>query len=88
MSALIDLFDASGLEDIDSRAIEFQLTFKDFDDYWTTQTAEERTRSFPNLTDTDVERLKASLRNSLPTDDAGGIAYTAWANAVKGRVPA
>ena len=88
MSGLIDLFDGSGLEDIDSRPIEFQLTFKDFDDYWTTQTAVERTRSFPNLTDTEVERLKAALRNSLPTDAGGGIAYPARANAVKGRVPA
>ena len=86
IGALIDLFDASGLEDIEGRSIEIQLTFKDFDDYWTTQTAEARTRVFPNLTDTDVERLKASLQDTLSTDADGGIAYTAQANAVKGRV--
>ncbi len=88
MSALIDVFDGSGLEDIDSRPLEFQCTFNDFDDYWARQTAEEQTRSFPNLADTDVDRIKASLRNSLPTDAAGAIAYTARATAVKGRVPA
>ncbi len=87
IGALIDLFVASGLEDIDGRSIEIQLTFKDFDDYWTSQTAEARKRSLRNLTDTDVERLKSSLRNTLPTDADGGIAYMARANAVNGRVP-
>ena len=87
IGALMDLFDASGLEDIDGRSIEFQLTFKDFDDYWTSQTAEARKRSFRNLSDADVERLKDSLRNTLSTDADGGIAYMARANAVKGHVP-
>ncbi len=86
IGALMDLFDASGLEDIDGRGIEFRLTFKDFDDYWATQTAEFSKLIFPTLTDTDVERLESSLRNTLPTDADGGIAYMARANAVKGRV--
>ena len=34
-----------------------------------------------------VERLKAYLREHLPTDRNGRIAYAARANAVKGSVP-
>lgn len=88
IGALMDLFDASGLEDIDGRGIEFQLTFESFDDYWASQTAQASKRSFRNFADTDVERLKDSLRNTLPTAADGGVAYKARANAVKGRVPA
>ncbi len=88
IGALMDLFDASGLEDIDGRGIEFQLTFENFDDYWASQTAQASKRSFGKFTDTDVERLKDSLRNTLPTAADGGVAYKARASAVKGRVPA
>ena len=37
---------------------------------------------------TGVERLKSDLRESLPKDKDGRVAYKARANAVKGRVPA
>ena len=87
IGALVDLFDASGLEDIEGRSIEIQLTFENFDDYWASQTAEVRKQSFRILPDTDVERINSSLRDTLPTDADGGIAYTARANAVKARVP-
>ncbi len=87
VGALMELFDASGLADIAGRAMEFRLAFKDFDDYWATQTAEARRQTFPNLTGTEVEKTKSSLRNTLPTDADGAIAYVARANVVKGRVP-
>ena len=63
-------------------------TFADFDDFWTT------TRTTPGLnsiiaamTSDDVERLKARMRERLPADADGRIAYAARANAVKGRQP-
>jgi hypothetical protein len=34
-----------------------------------------------------VAELQANLRERLPTDHSGRIAYPARANAVKGRVP-
>ena len=83
IEALTELFDASGLVDIKSSSIEIQLIYKDFDDYWSSQTAQ----TIPNMTDTDVERLQSILRERLPVDKDGQISYMARANAVKGRVP-
>ena len=39
------------------------------------------------MTKPEVERVKAYLREQLPTDQAGRIGYKARANAAKGRVP-
>jgi SAM-dependent methyltransferase len=82
IEALIELFDASGLEDIESSSIEIQLKFEDFDDYWSAQAAE----TVWDMTDADVERVKALLRERLPSDENGQISYAARANAVRGRV--
>ncbi|MFT5439469.1 MAG: ubiquinone/menaquinone biosynthesis C-methylase UbiE [Alphaproteobacteria bacterium] len=83
IEGLTELFETSGLEAIDSRSIESQFIFKDFDDYWSSQTGE----TIRDLSDADVKRLKAFLRDSLPTDENGQISYTARANAIRGRVP-
>jgi hypothetical protein len=40
------------------------------------------------MSEPDIVRLKAYLRQHLPTDRNGRIAYPARANAVKGLVPA
>jgi len=82
IDSLVDLFSAAGLEGVDSCPIEIQLDFKDFDDFWSVQTAE-----YQDMTASDEERLKASLRERFPTDESGRIRYMARANAVKGRVP-
>jgi hypothetical protein len=39
------------------------------------------------MSEPDVAALQAHLREHLPTDRSGRIAYPARANAVKGRVP-
>ena len=83
IEGLTELFDASGLEAIDSRSIESQFIFKDFDDYWSSQTGE----TIRDLTDADVKRLKAVLRERLPSDENGQISYMARANAIRGQVP-
>ena len=89
IGALINLFDASGLENATGRSIEIQRTFKDFDEFWTAQNAyaNRYVQAIRNMSETDLERFKASLRERLPTDAAGRIAYMARANTVKGRVP-
>ncbi len=83
IEALMGLFDASGLEDTESRSFEIQFKFRDFDDYWFSQSA----NTIRDMNDADVKRLKALLRDSLPPDENGQISYGARANAVKGRVP-
>jgi SAM-dependent methyltransferase len=83
IEGLIDLFDASGLEDIESRSIDLQLNFQDFDDYWSSQAGQ----TIRNMESADVERLKTLLRERLPADEQGQISFTARANAIWGRVP-
>ncbi len=84
LDALTALFDASGLVDIDKRSIEIQLVYEDFDDYWSSQTAE----NIGDMTEAEVQRLKTLLRERLPADPNGQISYRARANAVRGLVPA
>ncbi len=86
---LTDLFDASNLDGIASCPIEIQVTFKDFDDYWTSQTqlANRFVRAVRAMAANQLEQLKASLREQLSTDGDDRIAYMARASAVKGRVP-
>ncbi len=88
LDILGDLFEASGLDGIASHMIEIQPTFNDFDDYWASQTllANRYVRAIRKMSKTDVDRLKASLRERLADED-GRIVYTARAVAIKGQVP-
>lgn len=88
IGALRNLFNASGLGNVTGRSIEIQLAFRDFDEFWTAQTgiANRSVQAIRKMTETDVERLKASLRDRLPTDGDGCITYMARANAVKGQL--
>lgn len=83
IEGLMDLYDASGLEDIESSAIEFKLDFIDFDDYWTSQTGD----TVADMTSSEVKKLRAALKERLPEGPNGEISFGARANAVKGRVP-
>ncbi len=82
-------FDKAGLDQVSTRTIRITLTYQDFDDYWTSQTAiaNPAVQAIRKLSDADVERLKARLRERFSIERGGPIAYPAWANAVKGRAP-
>ena len=83
------LFEQAGLDQVATRSIEIEVSYQDFDDYWSAQTglANPVVQPIRKLSERDVARLKAHLRDRLPTDRSGRIAYRARANAVKGRVP-
>lgn len=83
IDALTALFEAFSLADIESRSYEIQLIYEDFDDYWSSQTAD----TIRELTDVEADRLETLLRERLPTDKNGQISYKARANAIRGRVP-
>lgn len=87
---LDELFRASSLDDVATRMIEIEVSYPDFDTYWSSQTALANTvvQHLRAMTGSDVERVKAHLREHLPTDRTGRIAYKARASAAKGRVPA
>lgn len=83
IQGLIDIFNASGLKGIESRSIEFNLDFVDFDDYWTSQTGD----TVADMTSAQIEKLKAALEERLPQGPNGEISFGARANAIRGRVP-
>jgi ubiquinone/menaquinone biosynthesis C-methylase UbiE len=83
------LFEQAGLDHVATRTIEIDVSYRDFDDYWTSQTGFTNLVVQPirKMSEPDVAWLKAYLRDQLPTDRSGRITYAARANAVKGRVP-
>jgi SAM-dependent methyltransferase len=88
IDAMRDLWNGAGLERVETLEISVQRTFSDFDDYWTTIFGGPSVG--PQLTAMgaeDLALLKARMRAHLPGDASGYITCSAWANAVKGRVP-
>jgi hypothetical protein len=69
--------------------IEIEVSYPNFDAYWDGQTALANSvvQIIRQMTKSAVDRLKAHLREHLPTDRSGRISHPAKANAVKGRVP-
>jgi len=90
VEALDRLFTAATLDAVATRMIDIEVSYPDFDSYWTSQTALANTtvQYLRTMTAADVERVKAHLREHLPKDRTGRIFYTARASAAKGRVPA
>lgn len=81
---------ATGYADIDVATLEASQTFRDFDDYWTSQTAtfaHPVATSVAALSDRDRERLRDLLRSVLPAAADGTITYSARATAFKARKP-
>jgi hypothetical protein len=83
------MFERTGFDPIETRTIEIEVSYWDFDDYWNAQTGFTNLVVQPirKMAAPDVARLKAGLRDRLTTDRSGRIAYPARANAVKGRAP-
>jgi ubiquinone/menaquinone biosynthesis C-methylase UbiE len=88
LDALHALWYAAGLVELETREIEVQRTFTDFDTYWRiVQTGPRMAPKLASMAPAVVEQLKASLRDRLGADATGRITYSARANAIKGRVP-
>jgi hypothetical protein len=87
---LEEIFKAASLDQVATRLIELEVSYPDFDSYWTSQTALANSivQHLRAMKDSDVERVKAWLRQQVPTDPRGRIAYKARASAARGRVPA
>jgi len=90
ISELQNLFDVSGLVEVSTRTIEIQVTYVDFDEFWSSQTglATSPVQAIRKLSRADIERLKDYLKERLSVEPDGRIAYPAHANAVKAVVPA
>ena len=88
IEALTKLWTDAGLVDVETRRIDVQRSFVDFDDFWAAAMAA------PTLGDLmarmppdDLAGLKTRVRARLSEDSTGRISYGAWANAIKGRMP-
>jgi len=82
------LWNAAGLEAVETREISVQRTFADFEDFWTTSlTGSSIAATVAAMEAKDLEQLKMRVRARIPADNAGRITNGARANAVKGRLP-
>jgi ubiquinone/menaquinone biosynthesis C-methylase UbiE len=89
LESLRAIFTEAGLDAVSVRPIEIEISYANFDEYWTAQTGFANTvvQHMRKMSEAQVEELKAHLRKHLPRDKGGRIVYKAWANAAKGRVP-
>jgi ubiquinone/menaquinone biosynthesis C-methylase UbiE len=87
VEALQKLWKDAGLVDVETRRIDVQRSFVDFDDFWTAATlAPTLGALFASMASDDVARIKTRVRGYLKEDGVGRVTYGAWANAIKGRV--
>jgi len=84
---LRDLFEASGLAGVETRAIDVPTVFRDFDDYWTPFLGGQAPAPgyCMSLAAEGRAALRERLRASLPARPDGSIHLTARAWAVRGR---
>ena len=88
IDTLQNLWTDAGLDRIETRKIEVQRTFADFNDFWeTAMLGSSVGPTVASMVSSDREQLKTRVRARLLADGEGRISYSAWANAVKGRVP-
>ena len=83
------VWERAGLQSIDTRVIRIRIGYTDFDDFWQSYRVPEGPAGMAirKMSPTQIEDLKAVLREQLPTAPDGRIAYEAFANAVIGRAP-
>jgi len=81
---------AAGYGDVEITTIEASQTFRDFEDYWMSQTGTFQhpvAKSVAALSDHDREQLRNNLRTALPAAADGSITYSSRATAFKARKP-
>jgi SAM-dependent methyltransferase len=88
LDAMRSLWKGAGLTGIETRTIEIEVAYRDFEDFWLSNTAlpNPATKRIQAMPPAEVEQLRALLRTRVPMDAQGRVVYSARANAVKGRV--
>src|SRR3954454_1146677 len=84
MDVLRDLWTGAGLEAIETRKITVERTFADFEEFWSvTLLAPAISSVVAAIGPGASDRLKARVKTSLPTNNAGRVVCTARANAIR-----
>ena len=88
-SALSSIWQAAGLDSVETCAIKIKLEFRDFDDFWESSNLPVGPTGMviQGMSEVDRTLLKERLRDALTVMPDGRIVYDAVANAVKGLVP-
>ncbi len=88
-TALASCFSAAGLTNVGVTAIEVDMRFSDFDDYWTPFLGGQAPAPAyaVSLPDPERARLRDLIRGRLPIEPDGSILLVSRAWAVRGRVP-
>lgn len=87
IEVLESVWQATGLQAVETRAIRVQRHFANFDDYWQTLCAAPSVGArLKTLLPEQTMRLQACLRERLPLAADGSLTASAVANAVHGRV--
>jgi len=86
---LLKLFTDAGFDKVMTKPIEIDTHFTDFDDYWNPFLGGQGPAPtyVMSLSETERERLRNLLHESLPRQANGSIPLSARALAVKGKVP-
>jgi ubiquinone/menaquinone biosynthesis C-methylase UbiE len=87
--AIRDYWQQAGLVAVETRVIEIEVAFADFADFWISNSAPVGPAGvmISKMPPEQRGQLQGRLRETLATAPDGRIAYRAFANAVKGRVP-
>jgi ubiquinone/menaquinone biosynthesis C-methylase UbiE len=89
LDAMLALWERAGLQAIDSRVIRIPVAYSGFDEFWQSNSVPVGPvgKAINAMAPEARDKLKARLREQLPTGADGRIAYEAFANAVQGKVP-
>lgn len=86
---LVALWQGAGLVDIATRRIDVTRRFETFEDFWAASTSGSTVKPAVSAMAPDVlAELQQRVRAHLTEQAGGAVSYDAFANAIKGRVPA
>lgn len=86
--ALRELWIGAGLEDVQTREIEVNRTFANFDDFWTTSIKSPALQAaLAGMKPEDIETLISRVRARVPAASDGRVTCGARAHAIRGRRP-
>src|SRR4051812_27914004 len=88
--ALQDFWKNAGLESVETQVIRIRTVYSDFDDYWDSNVVPigPQGKLIAAMSPSAIAELRARLHDHLPASSDGRIIYAAFANSIKGRVPA
>lgn len=88
--AMQGFWKAAGLQSVETRVIRIETVYADFDDFWVSNTVPigPQGKIIAGMSTSAREELRIRLRGYLSMSSTGAIVHHAFANAVKGQVPA